>query len=85
MEFISSEKKLVKSLKNCFYGTNLHRKGIIMGQAQNKKLFFFQKKQKQIISFQKFFILSKYQMFWLSYESFSILSDVFVKKSVIST
>ena len=36
----SSEKKLVKSLKNCFSGPNLHRKGVIMDQAQDEKKFF---------------------------------------------
>ena len=34
----------------------------------------------QIISFQKLFVLSKYDLFWLSYESFSILSDAFLSK-----
>ena len=37
------------------------------------------KKQKQLISFQKLLILSKY-MFSMSFESFSVLRDVFVKK-----
>ena len=36
----SSEKKLVKPLKNCFFGPNLHRKGGIMGHAQGEKNFF---------------------------------------------
>ena len=36
----SSEKKLVKPLKNCFFGLNLHRKEVIMGHAQDKKKFF---------------------------------------------
>ena len=31
------------------------------------------------------FILSKYHLFWLSYESFSILSDIFCQKSAISS
>ena len=33
----------------------------------------------------KLFILSKYHMLLLSYESFSILSDVFFQKSFISS
>ena len=37
----SSEKKLVKPLKNCFFGTNLHKKGVIMGHSQNEKQFLF--------------------------------------------
>ena len=36
----SSEKKLVKPLKNCFFGPNFHKKGVIMGHAQNGKRFF---------------------------------------------
>ena len=36
----SFEKKLVKPLKNCFFGPNLHRKGVIMGYAQDGKKFF---------------------------------------------
>ena len=35
----SSEKKLVKPLKNCFFGPNLHRKGVVMGHAQGGKFF----------------------------------------------
>ena len=40
LKSISSEKKLVKPLKNCFFGTNLHKKGVIVGHTQNKKQFF---------------------------------------------
>ena len=36
----SFEKKLVKPLKNCFFGPNLHRKGVIMDHAQDEKKFF---------------------------------------------
>ena len=36
----SSEKKLVKPLKNCFFGPNLHRKGVIMDHAQDEKNCF---------------------------------------------
>ena len=43
-----------------------------------------QKKQKQIINFPKRFILSKYHMFWLSNECFSILY-VFFKLEVVPT
>ena len=35
----SSEKELVKSLKNCFFRPNLHRKGVIIGHALDG--FFF--------------------------------------------
>ena len=56
----------------------MHTKGIIMDHAQNETNFFDKKKQKQIISFHKLFILSKHHMFWLSFESFSILGDAAV-------
>ena len=60
-----------------------------MGHAHagNEKKLFLAKKpqQKQIISFQNFFILSKYHMFRVSYESFSMLGDVFCQKSIISS
>ena len=36
----SSEKKLMKPLKNCFIGLNLHKKGVIMGHVRNEKHFF---------------------------------------------
>ena len=39
----SSEKKLVKPLKSCFFGPNLHRKGVIMCHAQDGKKIFWQK------------------------------------------
>ena len=34
------KKNLVKPLKNCSFGPNLHKKGVIMSHAQNKKQFF---------------------------------------------
>ena len=39
MQSISSEKKLVKSLEICFFGNNLHKKGVVMRYAQNEKQF----------------------------------------------
>ena len=36
----SSEKKLVKPLKNGFFGLSLHRKGIIISHAQGGKKIF---------------------------------------------
>ena len=32
--------KMVKLLKNCFFGPDLNKKGVIMGHAQNEKQFF---------------------------------------------
>ena len=40
LQSISSEKKLVKSLKYCFFGPILHRKGAIIDHAQSKKQCF---------------------------------------------
>ena len=39
----------------------------------------------EILSFQNLFILTKYHMFWLSYECFSILCNAFLLKSAISS
>ena len=69
----SSEKRLVKPLKNCYFGPNLHRKEVIMGHAQDGK-FFLAEITKADHQLQKVFILWKYHMLWLSYKS---LCDVF--------
>ena len=51
----SSEKKLVKPLKNCFSGTNLHRKGVIVDHPQDeKKIFFGRNKKSRSSAFRKF-------------------------------
>ena len=49
------------------------------------KNFFFQKLQNQILSFQNLFILTKYHMFWLSYECFLYCVMLFLLKSAISS
>ena len=77
----SFEKKSVKPLKNCFFGPNLYRKEVIVWAMPKMEKFFLAeiKKADHQLSV---FILSKYHV--LSYESFSILSDVFCQKTVIS-
>ena len=57
----SSEKKLLKTPKNCFFGPNLHRKGVIMGHAQGGKkvLAEITEADHQLSEF----IFSKYHMF----------------------
>ena len=35
----SSEKNMVKPPKNCFFGPNLHKKGVIVGPTQSEKHF----------------------------------------------
>ena len=67
-------------LLKLLFGSNLDKKGVIMGYARNENHFFRGRNNKQIMSFQKLFIISKYHMFWLSYESFSMLGDVFLSK-----
>ena len=61
------------------YGPLLKQKTIFLQNRSNNKV------TKQIISFPKLFILSKYHMVWLSYEWFSILCDVFLLKRIISS
>ena len=49
------KKKLVKPLKNCFFGPNFHRKGVIMHHAQDEKKTFFGRNNKSRSSaFRKF-------------------------------
>ena len=57
----SSEKRLVKPLKNCYFGPNLHRKEVIMGHAQDGK-FFLPEIIKADHQLHQGFILSKYHM-----------------------
>ena len=78
-----SEKFLLKPLKITIFRPNFCKNGVPMGHAQNKKLF--QKLQNQILSFQTLFVLTKYHMFWLSYECFSILCKAFLLKITISS
>ena len=82
---VALKKKLVKPLKNCFFRPNLHKKVVIMGHTQNEKKKFFSRNNKTRSSAFRNFILSKYHMFWPSYQSFSILSYVFCQKSIISS
>ena len=42
-------------------------------RPKQKTIFFLRNNKNQILSFQNLFILTKYHMFWLSYECFSIL------------
>ena len=53
-------KKTRKTSKRMLFGPNLHKKCVITGHAQNEKQYFRQKQQKQIMSYQKLFILLKY-------------------------
>ena len=56
-------KKAGKTSQNYFFGPNFHRKWVILGHDQDGKNFEGgEKQQKQIVSFQKIFILSKYHM-----------------------
>ena len=54
-----------------------------MGHVQNETQMLLQEILKSDHQLLETLCLSKYHMFWLSYESFSILCDVFCHKSVI--
>ena len=71
----------MKALEIVIFGPNLHKRGFGMGHTQNKKTFFSEV-TKADHKLSKTFYLPKYHMFWLSYESFSILCDVFLLKRV---
>ena len=60
LSYYSSEKKIGKTVKNC---SCLNKNRASRGHAQNEAQFFFWKQQKEIISFQELFILSKYISF----------------------
>ena len=78
----SSDKKLVKPLKDYFFGPKLHKKGSLMGHTENEKQFICRHKNRlSAFQFQKLFLLSKYMFsLRLSYESFSILKRCFLSK-----
>ena len=81
----SSEKKLVKPLKNCFFGPNLHRKGVIMDHAQDEKKFFLVEitKADHQLSESFYFIKISYVLteLWI----FFYLEWCFLSKKVISS
>ena len=59
---ISSKKKMVKPLKKIFFsgvGTNLHKKGVIIGHPQNEKQLFLVEITKADYQLSETFILIK--------------------------
>ena len=74
----SSEKKLVKPLKNCFFGLDFHRKVVIMGHPHDGKLFFGRNNKSRSSTFTKFLFYQNILCFdwvmnlFLSWEMFSV-------------
>ena len=66
-------------MKIAIFGSNLQCKGVSKDHTQNEKQFFLAEITKQIISFQKLFILSKYYMFWVM-NLFLFCAMFFIKK-----
>ena len=66
-------KKMVKPLKNCFLGLNLHKNRSLLDTPKLKKNFFGRNNKSISSVFRNFLFYQN--MFWLSYESFSIFSD----------
>ena len=56
--------------------TALREKQSQHGPHSKSSSTFSWKQEQKIISFQELFILSKYQKFWLTYKSFSVLCDI---------
>ena len=82
MEPSSSEKNLLKPLKIIIFWSNLCKSGSLWATPKTRKQFFFAEITIPDHNLSK--TLSKYHMFWLGYECFSILCDAFLLKSVIS-
>ena len=88
----SSEKKLLKPLKNCFFGPNLHRKGVIMDHAQDKKKNIFlveiTKADHQLSESFYFikisYVLTELWIFFLSSVIFSIKKVSFPAKTAVN-
>ena len=80
----SSEKKLVKPPKNCFFGPNLHRKEVIISHAQEEKLLLAEiaKANHQLSSS---FYFNKISYVLIELWIISYLTDVSCQKSVISS
>ena len=78
---------MLKPLKITIFWPNLCKNGVPMGHTQNKKqFFFFSEMIKPDPKLSKpFYFWTKYHMFWLSYECFSILCNAFLLKSAISS
>ena len=86
LKFSSSEKKLVKPLKNCFFWPNLHKKGVIMDHGRDEKKFFFGRNNKsRSPAFRKFLFYQNIICFDWVKNLFLSLSDAFCQESVISS
>ena len=85
----SSEKKLVKLLKNCFFGPNLHRKGVITAHSQHRKRFFSWNNKSRSSAFRKFLFYQNIICFdwvmslFLSWEMFSVKKVLFPAKTAV--
>ena len=77
---------VLKTSKNYYFLAQLVQNWSHHGpRPKQKNNVFFQKQQNEILSFQNLFILTKYRVFWLSYECFSRLCNAFLLKSAISS
>ena len=79
-------KFFAKTSKNYHFSAWLVKKWGPHGPyPKTKNNIYFRNNKTRSLSFQNLFILTKYNMFWLSYECFSISCDAFLLKSVISS
>ena len=82
----SSEKKLVKPLKNCFFGPNLHRKVIMHGP--HPRFFFCRNNKSRSSAFRKFLFYQNICFDWvmnlfLSWVMFSVKKVSFPVKTAV--
>ena len=87
----SSEKKLVKPLKNCFFRPNLHRKEVIMDHAQNVKKIFFGRNNKsrssaliKLLFYQNIICFDWVMNLFLSSVMFSVKKVSFPAKTAVT-
>ena len=60
-----SDKKLVKPQKKFFFGRNLHKKGVIIGHAQNGEKFFSRNNKSRSSAFRNFLFYQNICFDWV--------------------
>ena len=70
-------KKKQNLYKSCYISAHLAQKGVSACHALNAKTILGENNKSRSSTFRNILFSSNYNIFWLSYESFSILYDAF--------